>query len=85
MQVAFEVIGLSFAKSRVASLFMRKMATDPARLLAGGAQERFAGLLRSLSDAVERIASSERGPFSSVSASSASSPTARALVKERSD
>lgn len=63
LEKAFEAIGLQFAKSRVGRLFMKKMATDPAALLAGGAEQRFATLLDQIAKAVAKSEAANREPF----------------------
>jgi hypothetical protein len=63
VEAAFDAVGLKFAKSRVASLFMRTMATDPARVLTAGAEQRFSSLLEQITKAVDKVESSNRGAF----------------------
>lgn len=59
---AFKVAGLDFQKTRPASLFVRKMATDPEQLMKGAA-DRFERLFALLNAAVDKVEKSDREPF----------------------
>jgi hypothetical protein len=63
LEAAFTDISLQFAKSRVARLFIQRMATDPASLLIGGAEQRFATLLGQIGKAVAKLEDAGREPF----------------------
>lgn len=62
-EIAFREAGLEFHKTRPARLFLRKMGEDPAALLRGGGDMRFASLLGSATIRLEKLASSGRMPF----------------------
>jgi len=61
MEDAFDQLGMKFNKTRIARLFLAKMGTDPAKMLAGGADARFEELLRRMQKAVEKVSKAE--PF----------------------
>jgi len=60
---AFAQLGLEFHKTRVAKLFVRKMADAPGTVLDGATEGRFAQLLANMEKAVSQIESASRKPF----------------------
>jgi hypothetical protein len=60
---AFKAAGLEFHKTRPANLFIRKMAMDPAKVLAGHTLQRFERLCGLLNAAVDALEKADRAPF----------------------
>lgn len=60
---AFEGLGVEFFKTRPASLWTRKMATDPASVWSEATAERFERLFQRMNAAVAKMETSKRKPF----------------------
>jgi hypothetical protein len=60
---AFTKLNLEFHKTRVAKLFVRKMADAPGTVLDAATEGRFARLLRNVEMAVSQIEAASRKPF----------------------
>lgn len=60
---AFQQLGLAFAKTRPASLWMRKMATDPEAALPPAAAAQFSRLFEAVNAAVSKIEAADRKAF----------------------
>lgn len=63
IELAFSEVGLEFHKSRPTRLFLSKMATDPASVLASDALERFERLFGSINAAFVKHAARGSKPF----------------------
>jgi hypothetical protein len=61
--VAFEERGLTFHKTRVANLFLRKLADGSSTVLDEGALARFERIIERLNQTVERIRTENRKGF----------------------
>jgi hypothetical protein len=62
-ELAFASLGLEFNKTRIARLFLSKMAKEPANVLPDASLDRFEALFRQIGQAHAKLAGKEAPPF----------------------